>query len=161
MPKTPQLISLIKEGKTLACTENNKEILTFYVSSVAGGGSSRQVLNRERCMRAQLDQHCMPYESFPATTIEPCDAGDWTCANKRVLNDHATCLTKTVDWEAVQNQARDSLKTMWEVLGGWCSHVKLLQEINNRIKLDEQFTADYPAMLVLEDHVLLDQEWTE
>jgi hypothetical protein len=50
---------------------------------------------------------------------------------------------------------------MWEVLGSWCSHVKLLKEINNRIKMDEQFAQDYPALLVLEDHVVLDKEWTE
>eukprot|EP00746_Dinoflagellata_sp_MGD_P156018 gnl/MRDRNA2_/MRDRNA2_85656_c0_seq1.p1 gnl/MRDRNA2_/MRDRNA2_85656_c0~~gnl/MRDRNA2_/MRDRNA2_85656_c0_seq1.p1 ORF type:complete len:261 (+),score=54.34 gnl/MRDRNA2_/MRDRNA2_85656_c0_seq1:561-1343(+) len=128
---------------------------------MSGGVSSRQVLNRERCMRAQLDQHCMPYESFPSTVIEPCDAGNWECANKRVLTDHANCLTKSVDWEAVQNYAKDSGKTTWEILGSWCSKVKLLKEITNRMQLDEKFANDYPAILMLEDHAILDREWAE
>jgi hypothetical protein len=153
--------SAIKEGKSLACTDGPKEVLTFYVSQMSGGVSSRQILNRERCMRAQLDQHCMPYESFPATVIEPCDAGDWTCANKRVLNDHANCLTKSVDWEAVQSYAKEYGKTMWEVLGSWCSKVKLLKEISNRMQLDEKFANDFPALLLLEDHAILDREWAE
>jgi len=108
-----------------------------------------------------LNQHCMPYESFPATLIEPYDAGDWTCANKRVLNDHANCLTKSVDWEAVQNFAKESGKTMWDVLGSWCSHVKLLKEVSTRIQLDEKFVHEYPALLILEDKTILDREWTE
>jgi hypothetical protein len=159
--KTTPTMSLIKAGKTLACTDDKKEILSFYISGMEGGVSTRQALNREKCMRAQLDQHCMPYESFPSTIVEPCDKGDWACANKRVLNDHATCLTKSVDWEAVQNYAKESGKTMWDVLGSWCSHVKLLKEVSKRMQLDEKFVSDYPALLVLEDHVILDREWTE
>jgi len=159
-PKAPTM-SLLKEGKSLACTDGNKEILSFYVSQMGGGQSTRQFLNRERCMRAQLDQHCMPYESFAATLVEPCDTGDWTCANKRVLNDHAGCLTKSVDWEAVQNYAKESGKTMWDLLGSWCSHVKLLKEVSSRMQLDEKFANEYPALLVLEDHVILDKEWAE
>jgi flagellar motor protein MotB len=158
---TTPTFSLIKKGKALACTDGKKEVLSFYISSMAGGVSSRQALNRERCMRAQLDQHCMPYESFPATIVEPCDKGDWTCANKRVLNDHSSCLTKSVDWDAVQNYAKESGKTMWDVLGSWCSHVKLMKQITSRVQLDEKFADDYPAILVLEDHVILDKEWTE
>jgi len=150
-----------KANKTLACTNGNKEILSIYISQMGGGQSTRSFLNRERCMRAQLDQHCMPYESFAATLVEPCDTGDWTCANKRVLNDHANCLTKSVDWEAMQNYAKESGKTMWDLLGSWCSHVKLLKEVSNRMQLDEKFANDYPAPLVLQDHVILDKEWTE
>jgi len=160
VPKAPT-VSAIKANKTFACTDGNKEILTFYVSSIAGGASTRQNINREKCMRSQLDQHCMPYESFPATIVEPCDDNDWACANKRVLNDHASCLTKSVDWDSVRNFAKDSGKSMWEVLGAWCSHVNLLKEVSRRMLLDEKFVADYPAVLMLEDHAILDKEWTE
>jgi len=159
-PKPPT-VSLIKTNKTFACADGNKEVLTLYVSQIAGGASTRTNINREKCMRSQLDQHCMPYESFPATIVEPCDDNDWACANKRVLNDHANCLTKSVDWDSVRNYAKDSGKTMWEVLGSWCSHVNLLKEVSRRILQDEKFVADYPALLMLEDHVILDKEWTE
>lgn len=156
-------MSAIKANKTLACTENNKdsEILSFFLSPMAGGVSTKQAANRDKCMRSQLDQHCMPYESFPATSVEPCAEGDWSCANKRVLVDHANCMTKSVDWDAIQYYTKETGKSMWDVLGAWCSHVKLMKEISSRIQLDEKFVTDYPAVLVLQDHVILDKEWAE
>merc|ERR1719265_1175242 len=52
-------------------------------------------------------------------------------------------------------------KDMMQVLGEWCSHIKMLKEVQRRVALDETFLKEYPALLMLEDHVFLDKEWTE
>jgi hypothetical protein len=157
--------SNVKENKTLACTLNHQDsdILTFYVSQLEGGILSDLTKKRDKCMRSQLDQHCMPFEVFPVTVIEQCadQPMDWACANKRILEDHANCLTKAVDWEALTWHAKESNTNHWAILGGWCTHVKVLKEVSRRIQLDETFARDYPAILLLQDHVILDKEWTE
>jgi hypothetical protein len=151
---------LAKANKTYACREKGSQVLAMYLSGLQIA-PTRHNQAKEKCMKSQLAQHCMPYERFDVTYIEPCDADDAACMQRRVINDHPGCLNRNVDWESVKNYALSADKHMMEVLSMWCSHIKVLKEVQRRAVADEQFAKDYPAILMLEDHVLLDKEWTE
>lgn len=151
---------LAKANKTYACREKGSQVLAMYLSGLQIA-PTRHNQAKEKCMKSQLAQHCMPYERFDVTYIEPCDADDAACMQRRVINDHPGCLNRNVDWESVKNYALSADRHMMEVLSMWCSHIKVLKEVQRRVVADEQFAKDYPAILMLEDHVLLDKEWTE
>jgi len=149
-----------KANKTFACRESGSQVLVMYLSEFA---NLRTKFNQEKdkCMTAQLNQHCLPYERFDATYVAPCAAGNMQCLQQRVMEDHRDCLNRNVDWEAIKSYAVNAGKDMMQVLGQWCSHVKALKEIQRRVALDEVFVNQYPAVMIMEDHVLLDKEWTE
>jgi len=149
-----------KANKTYACTEKGSQILAMYLSPIKMM-PTKENQAKEKCMRAQMNQHCMPYEKFDATYIEPCSVTDFNCMQRRVVQDHPNCINKHVDWDSIQNYAQASQKGMMQVLGEWCSHIKLLKEIQRRVALDEEFLKAYPAVLMLDDTVMLDKEWTE
>lgn len=152
--------NLAKVNKTYACTEKGKDVLVFYNSGMAIAPTAVNKF-REKCIRAQLNQHCMPYEKFDATYIEPCDSTDYQCFQRRIIEDHPTCLNRNVDWEAIKNYDLGSKQTISETLAGWCSQIKMLKEVQRRVALDDQFLAEYPAVLLIQDHAYLDKEWTE
>lgn len=156
----PLAENLAKANKTYACAEKGKEVLVFYNSGLNIAPTTVNKF-REKCMRAQLNQHCMPYEKFDATYIEPCDSTDYECFQRRIIQDHPTCLNRNVDWEAIKNYGEGAKQTITEVLAGWCSQIKMLKEVQRRVALDEKFLEEYGGVLLLQDHAFLDKEWTE
>jgi len=154
----PDVNLAISNGKSWACQDKGSEILMMYVNSNSHS-------ERKTCMESQLNQHCTPYERFPAVEMAHCPEGDWMCMNHRVFNEHSDCITKDVDWEAISTHGSKTTASKWQVamnvMGNWCSHYRLIKEIVTRSKKDPKFAEDYPAFMMLEDDVILDKEWTE
>lgn len=153
---------IAKANKTYACRDagGKGQVLVMYLNSL-GAATSKYNKEKEKCIKTQLNQHCMPYESFDVTPIMPCAEGNTMCLQQRVMDDHKDCLNRNVDWESIKSYSTNAGKDMMTVLGEWCTHIKAFKEVVRRAKLDDTFIKEYPAILILEDHVLLDKEWLE
>merc|ERR1719160_1094931 len=114
----------------------------FYINS-------KKAPARSRCMKAQLDNHCMPYENWPSVDIEQCSHGvdDWACLQDKLFTTYRDCVTQSIDVDAITTHGSSSSKSKSQVaaavFGNWCSHYKLLQEIVRRSDGDPNFVDDY------------------